>query len=86
MSLLSDNLRALYGRHPGLRGLGLESAGEGPLAVESSACGLPTAKFQDAYLHSRYDPREEARRSSWASAWDTCRRSSWSCTPGAPWR
>jgi len=62
MSLLSDNLRALYGRHPGLRGLGLESAGEGPLAVESSACGLPTAKFQDAYLHSRYDPREEARR------------------------
>jgi hypothetical protein len=62
MSLLADNLRALYGRHPGLRGLGLESAGEGPLAVESSACGLPTAKFQDAYLHSRYDPREEARR------------------------
>jgi hypothetical protein len=62
MSLLSDNLRVLYGRHPGLRSLGLESAGEGPLAVESSACGLPTAKFQGAYLHSRYDPREEARR------------------------
>ena len=62
MNLLSRNLRALYARHPGLQHLGLESAGDGPLAVETAACGLATAQLQGSYLHSRYDPREEARR------------------------
>jgi hypothetical protein len=62
MSLLEGNLRALYARHPELKNLGLESAGEGPLAIEKAACGLPTARLGGSFLHSRYDPREEARR------------------------
>jgi hypothetical protein len=62
MSLLQENLRALYSRHPELSKAGLEEAGEGPLAIEAAACGLPTARLDGAYLHSRYDPREEARR------------------------
>jgi hypothetical protein len=62
MSLLEQNLRALYARHPDLKDLELESAGEGPLAIETAACGLPTAQLAGFYLHSRYDPRAEARR------------------------
>jgi hypothetical protein len=62
MSLLSDNLRALYARHPDLRSLALEEVAEGPLALEPASCGLPTAQLAGSYLHSRYDPREEARR------------------------
>jgi len=66
MSLLQANLRTLYARHPGLRSLGLESgpqpAGADCLAVEASASGLATARLGGTYLHSRYDPRAEARR------------------------
>ncbi len=62
MSLLEANLRALYARHPDLRSLELEEALEGPLTLEQAACGLPTAQLGGSYLHSRYDPREEARR------------------------
>ena len=62
MSPLENNLRALYSRHPDLKSLGLEAAGQGPLAIETAACGLPTARLDGSYLHSRYDPREEARR------------------------
>jgi hypothetical protein len=62
MSLLSANLASLYARHPDLRSLALEEAGEGPLAVEQAACGLPTAQLGGSYLHSRYDPQGEARR------------------------
>ena len=77
MSLLSANLAALYARHPELRALGLgrrpappgstptgrsAQVAEGPLTLEQAACGLPTAQLGGTYLHSRYDPREEARR------------------------
>jgi hypothetical protein len=62
MSLLAANLHSLYSRHPGLRSLTLEEAADGPLALEQAACGLPTAQLGGSYLHSRYDPREEARR------------------------
>jgi hypothetical protein len=62
MSLLADNLSALYSRHPALRSLELEQAQGGKLALEPSSCGLPTAQLGGSYLHSRYDPGEEARR------------------------
>lgn len=62
MSLLERNLAALYSSHPALRDLGLEEA-EGPgLRLEITASGSPTALLEGSYLHSRYDPREEARR------------------------
>jgi hypothetical protein len=62
MSFLGSNLEALYSRHPALRRLGLEGAGEGPLRIQPASCGLPTAQLDGAYLHSRYDPRKEAAR------------------------
>jgi len=62
MNELERNLRALYSRHPRLRGLALERSGDGPLSIEPSASGLPTAQLNGAYLHSRYDPRKEAGR------------------------
>ena len=61
---LTANLEVLYERQPLLKAAGLDSAMQ-PFALEvlQTPAGYPTAKLQGTYLHSRYDPMKEARRS-----------------------
>jgi hypothetical protein len=60
---LTANLELLYKRQPALKAAGLESS-EDPSVLEvlQTPSGLPTARLQGTYLHSRYDPMKEARR------------------------
>jgi hypothetical protein len=60
---LTANLEVLYKRQPTLKAAGLESS-EDPIALEilQTPSGCPTARVQGTYLHSRYDPTKEARR------------------------
>ena len=60
--MLDRNLAALYTRHPALRNLGLEKESPAPLCIEAATSGAPTALLAGSYLHSRYDPAQEARR------------------------
>jgi hypothetical protein len=86
MSLLSANLASLYARHPDLRSLALEEAGEGPLAVEQAACTRGTTRRgRRAASWIGSCPPGSARRSSSASAWATCPRPSCGCIPEGPW-
>jgi len=57
------NLEALYDQHPALKAVDLEVSEDPPaLEITDTPSGLPTARLQGAYLHSRYDPMKEARR------------------------
>ena len=60
---LKANLEVLYERQPTLKAAALESSAD-PFALEilQTPSGYPTARVQGTYLHSRYDPMKEARR------------------------
>jgi len=65
MSLFQDNLDSLRKSAPTLVSAVLDTAG-GRLTISPSREGSPTAKARDQWLHSAYDPRNEAQL--WAQA------------------
>jgi len=63
MSPGEDNLKILYDRQPALKAKKLEALpSPNGFSVLQTPSGLPTAVLQGTTLHSRYDPKKEARR------------------------
>ncbi len=61
MSYFTDNSEALAIKHPGLAAK-LRAGAPEALDIIESRSGLPTARYNNRYIHSRIDPVSEARR------------------------
>ena len=72
MEYLHQNIEQLQQLAPGLAAAVKDSPG-GVLAIVASREGAPSARYQDQWVHSAYDPRKEAK--AWAEqqigAWKT---------------
>lgn len=62
MDFLSKNLSRISEDNPGLERLLEEAGADGDLVPEPTPTGLPTLRYRGRYVHSRRDPRAEARR------------------------
>ncbi len=62
MDFFSKNLAGLSKSHPGLPQLVSEAVADEDLLSETTPGGLPTLRYRGRYVHSRRDPRTEARR------------------------
>jgi hypothetical protein len=59
----AGNLEVLYKQWPKLKAVDLKEAEDQPaLEIATTPSGFPTARIGGTHLHSRYDPRKEARR------------------------
>ncbi len=62
MDFYPRNLAGLSESHPGMAQLVSEAVPDEDLLPETTPSGLPTLRYRGRYVHSRRDPRSEARR------------------------